>query len=162
MATGKGASTERGRADRAGGADTSMVTADRLHSAAIRLLRALRTEDDASGLTAPRLSALSVLVFRGPMTVGDLAAAEQVRPPTTSRLVSELEAEGLVERRDDPSDGRVRIVHPTERGRRVLEEGRRRRVDRLARALDALSPRDRSALERAVSLLEGLDLQRRA
>ena len=57
----------------------------------------LRAEDDASGLSAPRLSALSVVVFAGPISLGGLAKAEQVRPPTISRLVNALEAEGLFE-----------------------------------------------------------------
>ena len=81
--------------------------ADRLHSAAIHLLRRLRQEDAAAGLTAPRLSALSVIVFAGPLTLGELAEAEQVRPPTISRLVQGLEAEGLVERSRDPVDPRA-------------------------------------------------------
>ena len=83
-------------------APSARAVADRLHSAAIHLLRRLRSEDAASGLTAPRLSALSVLVFGGPRSIGDLAAAEQVRPPTISRLVRELERDGLV----------TRTVHP--------------------------------------------------
>ena len=78
--------------------DAAVQVADRLHSAAIHLLRSLRREDDAVGLSAPRLSALSVVVFAGPITLGALAAAEQVRPPTMTRLVQALEAEGLVER----------------------------------------------------------------
>src|SRR5690349_25156897 len=76
----------------------SLELADRLHSAAIHLLRRLRREDDASGLPAPQLSALSVIVFGGPIALGDLAKAEQVRPPTITRVVAALEADGLVER----------------------------------------------------------------
>ena len=88
--------------------------ADRLHSAAIHLLRRLRREDDAGGLTAPRLSALSVIVFGGgPVTLGQLAAAEQVRPPTMTRLVNGLETEGLVVRQADPADGRVTYIKAT-------------------------------------------------
>src|ERR1700750_3148546 len=90
--------------------------ADRLHSAAIHLLRRLRREDDASGLPAPQLSALSVIVFGGPITLGRLAAAEQVRPPTITKLVAVLQAEGLVEREPDPVDGRVTRVKATARG----------------------------------------------
>src|SRR3954467_2258933 len=78
--------------------------ADRLHSAAIHLLRRLRRADTASGLPAPRLSALSVLVFGGPLTVSELAAAEQVRPPTMTRIIGALEAAGLAEREGDPKD----------------------------------------------------------
>lgn len=130
--------------------------ADRLHSAAIHLLRRLRAEDSASGLTAPRLSALSVIVFAGPVTLGELADAEQVRPPTISRLVKELEAEGLVERMADATDRRVQRVRATGRGRRLLQEGRARRVSALARDLEALPARDLAALARAATLLERL------
>src|SRR5882672_7098612 len=97
--------------------------ADRLHSAAIHLLRRLRREDDASGLPAPQLSALSVIVFGGPLTLGALAAAEQVRPPTITKLVATLEAAGLVEREVDPDDRRVARVRATARGSRLLQDG---------------------------------------
>ncbi len=73
--------------------------ADRLHSASIHLLRRLRRQDDASGVTAPHLSALSVLVFGGARTLGELAAAEQVTPPSMTRIVRNLEAGGLVARK---------------------------------------------------------------
>jgi len=128
--------------------------ADRVHSATIHVLRYLRTEDDALGLSAPKLSALSVLVFRGPLSVGDLAAAEQVTAATTSRLVSELEAADLAQRSMDPGDARVRRVSATERGERLLKEGRGRRVARLAKAMERLSAEDREVLERAAALLE--------
>lgn len=128
--------------------------ADRLHSAAIHLLRRLRTTDDASGLTAPASSALSVLVFGGPTTLGRLAQVEQVRPPTMTRLVAELERQGLVERRADPKDGRVTWIHPTEHARRILLEGRARRVARLEEDLKRLRPADFKRLARALDLLE--------
>ena len=73
-------------------------TADRIHSAAIRLLRFVRKEDVASGIPAAQLSALSVLVFAGHQSLTALAAAEQVKPPTMSQLVSELERQGLAVR----------------------------------------------------------------
>ena len=76
------------------------AVADRLHSAAIHLLRRLRVEDEALGISAPRLSALSVLVFAGPRRVGELAEAEQVEPPTMTRLVDGMEREGYVARGD--------------------------------------------------------------
>src|SRR5437773_1966932 len=97
--------------------------ADRLHSAAIHLLRRLRREDDASGLPAPQLSALSVIVFGGPITLGALAQAEQVRPPTITKLVATLEEAGLVEREVDTADRRVVRVKATGRGTRLLQEG---------------------------------------
>jgi DNA-binding MarR family transcriptional regulator len=130
--------------------------ADRLHSAAIHLLRRLRTEDAASGLTAPRLSALSVIVFGGPLTLGALAAAEQVRPPTMTRLVAALERDGLVTREQDPNDRRQILLRATPAGRRLLEEGRARRTASLARRLASLPPSDLAGLARAADLLERL------
>jgi DNA-binding MarR family transcriptional regulator len=130
-----------------------LATADRLHSAAIRLLRRLRRLDDASGLSAPRLSALSVIVFRGPLRLSALAAAEQVRPPTVTRLVQELERAGLVERLPDPGDRRVTRVRATATGKRLLNAGRRARVEFLARALGSLPQRDRTLLGRAADAL---------
>jgi len=134
-------------------AAADLRTADRLHSAAIRLLRRLRTADAATGLSAPRLSALSVVVFRGPLTLTELAVAEQVRPPTITRLVQHLERDGLVERLPDPGDRRVTRVRATAAGRRLLTAGRERRVRRLADDLTRLGAADRRALTRAVDAL---------
>lgn len=130
------------------------VVADRLHSAAIHLLRRLRHEDWASGLSPARLSALSVLVFGGPCTLGELARAEGVRPPTMTRLVQGLVRDGLVERAPDASDGRLVRLRATAAGERVLREGRQRRVARLAAALATLDVADRARLADAVDLLE--------
>ena len=128
--------------------------ADRLHSVAIHLLRRLRTEDAQTGLTGPRASALSVLVFGGPMTLGALAAAEQVRPPTMTRLVSALEEKGLVTREASDDDARVTLVRATHRGMTLLQEGRGRRIARLQAALQELSRRDVDTLRQATVLLE--------
>lgn len=128
--------------------------ADRLHSAAIHLLRHLRREDQRSGLSAPRLSALSVVVFAGPLTLGELAAAEQVRPPTMTRLVHALEAQRLVTRMRDARDRRLVRIRATVRGKALLTQGRARRVGALTRQLAALSHQDLAVLDRAVTLLE--------
>lgn len=128
--------------------------ADGLHSAAIHLLRLVRREDAATGLSAARLSALSVLVFAGDRTIGQLAAAEQVRSPTMSRLVAEMEGEGLVERRPSADDGRSVVVSATEAGRRVLVEGRRRRVAALAERLEGLDGQEVALLGAAAALIE--------
>lgn len=130
--------------------------ADRLHSAAIRLLRRLRRQDAASGLTPPQASALSVLVFAGPMNLGALAAAEQVRPPTMSRLVKDMEGLGLILRRADPDDARGVRLEATEKGRAMFGHARERRLATLARALRSLAVEDRRALDRAAVLM--LDL----
>jgi DNA-binding MarR family transcriptional regulator len=134
--------------------ELAFETADRLHSAAIHLLRRLRRQDASTGLAAPRLSALSVIVFRGPITIGELAAAEQVRPPTITRLIAGLEEDGLVEREGDPSDRRIVRVRATAAGTRLLEEGRRRRIEELTSELARLSPSDLELLNKAVGLIE--------
>jgi DNA-binding MarR family transcriptional regulator len=128
--------------------------ADRLHSASIHLLRQLRREDDAAGITAPHLSALSVLVFGGAKTLGELAAAEQVRPPSMTRTVRGLEEAGLAVREPDPTDRRIAWVRATPEGERVLREGRARRVASLAARLQALDAEELAALERAAALVE--------
>ena len=128
--------------------------ADRLHSASIHLLRRVRRQDDETGVTAPHLSALSVLVFAGARTLGELAEAEQVRPPSITRIVRNLEADGLVEREPDPADRRVVRVRATDEGRRMLEEGRRRRISDLAARLRTVDADDLDTLERAAELIE--------
>jgi len=136
--------------------DDAERTADRLHSAAIHLLRRLRREDAKTGLSAPRLSALSVVVFAGPVTLGELAAAEQVRPPTMTRLVSALEAGGLVTRETDPDDGRLTRIRTTPKGRTLLMRGRARRVAALTAEVRALDDAERAVIEHAVTILEGV------
>lgn len=133
---------------------TTVDLADRLHSAAIHLLRRLRREDDVSGLPAPQLSALSVVVFGGPITLGKLAEAEQVRPPTITRVVVALEAAGLVTRDVDADDRRVARIVATAKGTKLLMEGRRRRVAVLTSALERLPRAQRKHLEVALPILE--------
>jgi DNA-binding MarR family transcriptional regulator len=128
--------------------------ADKLHSSAIHLLRQLRKEDDASGLSAPRLSALSVVVFGGPLTLGQLAAAEQVKPPTMTRIVTGLEKSGLVQRIDDARDRRLTRIRSTAKGRTVLAAGRARRVQKLAGVLRLLRHAELAELARGVQLVE--------
>src|SRR5882672_10305011 len=99
--------------------------ADALHSAAIHLLRRVRKEDDRTGIGPGRLSALSVLVFGGPMRLTDLARAEHVKPPTMTRIVAALEADRLAQRKSDSADGRSVQIRATARGIRLLSEGRR-------------------------------------
>jgi DNA-binding MarR family transcriptional regulator len=132
------------------------AAADRLHSAAIHLLRRLRRQDDRTGISGPRLSALSVLVFGGARTLGELAAAEQVRPPTMTRLVTALEERGLAVREPDPGDGRLTRVRATPAGESLLLAGRARRVGVLARAIAALPASERRALASATDILERL------
>jgi DNA-binding MarR family transcriptional regulator len=134
--------------------ESTSHAADRLHSAAIHALRHVRREDPASGLSAARLSALSVLVFGGAKTLGELAAAEQVRPATMSRIVQALEQQGHVRRERDPLDGRVARLRATAKGERVMHLGRRRRVERLAALLDQLEPEEVERVREAAELVE--------
>ncbi len=130
--------------------------ADRLHSAAIHLRRRLRRQDEAMGLTAARASALSVMVFGGPITLGALARAEQISAPTVTRLVAAMARDGLVRREKDPKDGRVVWLHPTAKGSRLLHDGRRRRVAALAADLATANTADQHTLAAAADILERL------
>jgi len=125
--------------------------ADQLHAAAIRLLRYVRKEDVASGVTGAQLSVLSVLAFGGPQTLGALATAEQVKPPTMSQLVSELERLELVARK--PIDRRSSEISLTRKGRALMEAGRRRRLARLTKAIAGLPPEQIDRLAQAAGLM---------
>lgn len=133
--------------------------ADRLHSTSIHVLRRVRAEDLATGITPARLSALSVVVFAGPLKLGELADAEQVRPATMSRTVDALERDGLAARESDPTDARAVLVRATPEGTRLLQEARRRRVRALADELRRLDSEELETLDRTLSALaRALDL----
>ena len=134
--------------------DDLSSAADRFHSAAIHALRYAAREDPASGLSAARLSALSVLVFGGPRTLGELAAAEQVRPPTMTRIVYGLEEAGLVVRASDPADRRITHVRATAKGKRVLQRARKRRIEKLAERLSSLDAKELAVVEQAATLVD--------
>lgn len=132
------------------------VLADRLHSAAIHLLRRVRKQDIATGEGPARLSALSVLVFGGPKTLKELAAAEQVKPPTMSRIVAGLKRSRLVEITEDPEDARRMRITATPKGTRLLQKGREMRITYLASQLERLTPAELSNLDEAVEILANL------
>jgi DNA-binding MarR family transcriptional regulator len=146
---------KRARAGRAGAVDLDAL-AEQLHRGAIHLLRALKTVDAETGISPPRLSALSVLVFGGPQSLKSLAAAEGVKPPTMSKLAAELETAGLVAKREDADDRRGLRIEATAKGRKVMLEGRARRLALLKLSLAALGPEDREALARAAPVLAKL------
>ena len=128
--------------------------APRLHSAVLHLLRRLAQEDRASGQTPARLSALSVLVFAGPRSIGRLARDERVTAPTMTRLVAGLERDGLVSRVADADDRRSSRLAATDEGRRILLEGRERRIVALAALLGSASANERKALATAAEIIE--------
>jgi DNA-binding MarR family transcriptional regulator len=128
--------------------------ADRLHSAAIHLLRRVRRVDEATGLSGTKLSALSVVVFAGPISLRDLAAAEQVRPPSMTRTVRELELDGMITRETDNSDRRVIRIRATAKGEQLLKEGRGARIKLLADLLRSVDVDELSLLDEASKVLE--------
>lgn len=137
--------------------DRSTELARELNSVAIHLVRRLRKADESLGVTPARLSALSVLVFGGPRTLTELAAAEQVSGPTMSRLVGALETEGFVRRSPVEGDRRALRLHATAAGSRLMQRGRRQRVARLALELARLSPAERKTLAAAARILRSLE-----
>ena len=129
------------------------LLAARLRLAVTRLNRRLRAEAD-SGLTASGISALATIGRRGPMPLGELAAAEGVKPPTITATVTALEAEGLVARAADGRDRRVSRVSLTARGRQRLDRARTRKTAYLAARLERLDEVQLEQLDRTVALLE--------
>lgn len=134
-------------------------TADRLHSAAIHLLRGLRTRDRESGIGPAQLSALSVLAFAGPRSLAELAEAEQVKPPTMSRIVAALQRVKLVHIKSDQNDRRAVVITATGAGVQLMQRARARRVESLARALAALPELRIEQLRQAAEMIEGLSRQ---
>jgi DNA-binding MarR family transcriptional regulator len=122
-----------------------------------RLHRRLRTEHaDDVGVSFGALAVLALLRREGDHTIGQLAAAERVRPPSMTRTVTCLEDDGLVERRPHPTDGRQVVISLTEQGEELLAAERRRRDAWLARRLRELTPDERDALRQAAPILERL------
>jgi DNA-binding MarR family transcriptional regulator len=127
--------------------------AARLAGLSTVLQRHLSRVDAGDGLTRARLSALGLLVMGGARTLGELAAAEHVRPPTMTRLVHAMEADGLVAREPNPADGRSVVIRATPHGEAQLEQGRGRQIAPLAGSISALGSAERLQLEDAADLL---------
>ena len=131
-----------------------------MHSAAIHLLRRVRDVDaSAMGISAARASALSVLVFGGARSLTELAAAEHVTSATMSKLVTAMEAEGLVRRYPDVNDARALRIEATARGRQMLERGRERRLDRLEQLLEGITEREARIVREAAEIVDRISLQ---
>ena len=136
--------------------EQAFEAADRVHSAAIHLLRGLRIRDRESGIGPAQLSALSVLVFAGPKSLAELAQAEQVKPPTMSRIVAGLVRTKLVRMMTNDKDRRAVVIIPTSRGITLMQQARVRRVESLARAVAALHPSEIAVLRQAAYIVEEL------
>src|SRR3954453_3150051 len=128
------------------------LVADLLHSAAIHVLRRASERDYTASISPARLAALSVVVFRGPLTLGELAVAQNVSSPTMSNLVTALETAGLVRRQPHRADGRAVVVAATLEGQRVMDEARRARLALVAERLDGFSDEELDLLWRAGEL----------
>jgi DNA-binding MarR family transcriptional regulator len=129
-----------------------------MHSASIHLLRRVSREDTAAGVSPARLSALSVLVFAGPKTMSELAVMERVKVPTMSRLVAAMEEEGLVRRERHSTDARSVVLHPTPKGRRILDRARELRLSLLEVLLSKATPREIATVHEAAEIVDRLVL----
>ncbi len=127
-----------------------------MHSAAIHLLRRVSREDRDTGVSAARLSALSVLVFAGPKTMSELAQLERVKVPTMSRLVAAMEGEGLVRRERHSMDARSVVLHPTAKGRRLLDRARELRLALLESLLSTATAREIATIREAAEIVDRL------
>lgn len=133
--------------------DDATDVADRLHSASIHLLRRVRREDEGGRVTPAQSSALSVIVYSGPLSLGELAKVEQVRSPTMTRVVDHLVATGMVVKEPAADDARRTLIRATAAGVKWIAEGRRKRVSFLAKRFTALPDEDMATLRRAAELL---------
>ena len=120
-----------------------------------RLARLLRQQDE-SGLSATLTAALATISREGPMTLGELAAREQVAPPSITKVVGKLEDRGLVERRVDDRDRRVTRVEISPAGTEQLVAARNRRTAWLATRLFDLDPVELDGLAQALTVLDAL------
>ena len=134
-------------------ADTMRISED-LNRAALRLTRRLRITDAESGMSAARLSVLSVLVYGGPKSITALARAEQVAQPTMSKIVGGLVKAGLARVSPDSNDARVRIVTVTRKGSTLLENAKQRRLRALDAMLSTLPPEQIQNLDQAARSIE--------
>jgi len=137
-----------------------MQTANALHSLSIHILRQARKADKKSGLSPERLSLLSVLTYAGPQSINRLSEIEAVSAPAISRIVSSLESLDLLKRVRNQDDARTVTVHATAKGRRLMETGRRRRLETIASELSQLNQRDLAGLSKISEILEKLEDRR--
>jgi DNA-binding MarR family transcriptional regulator len=134
---------------------TDLELPSRVRLAATRLSRRLRQQAQP-GLTPSMLSALSCTVRRGQVSLGKLAAAEGVQPPTMTRIVEALVNAGLVRRTRDPADGRSMTIEATAEGKALLSRRARQTDAYLASLLRDLPERDLRTLDRAADIIERL------
>lgn len=125
-----------------------------LRGAVMRFNRRLRRERPDNGLTLTQLSALASLYTAGAMTPRELADSERVQPPSMTRIVAALEAQGLLLRSAHPTDRRQVILSTTDAGAALIKENRRIREAWLAKQLARLTPAERATLRDAAAILD--------
>jgi DNA-binding MarR family transcriptional regulator len=135
---------------------TDRDLAERLRLAITRLARRLRQHGDQGDASPTQISALATIERRGPITLGDLAVAERVQPPTITAAIDRLESRGLVRRRADAADRRVVHVEITSGGRKLLARNRSKKTAYLERQLDSLTDGERATLADAAAILDHL------
>jgi DNA-binding MarR family transcriptional regulator len=134
---------------------TDTHLAERLRLVITRLARRLRQQGDAEA-SPTQLAVLATIERHGPITLGELAAAERVQPPTVTAAIDRLEGQGLVRRLPDGTDRRVIRVDVTAAGRKLLARHRSRKTAYLAKRLDGLTPAERATLADAAAILDRL------
>src|SRR5690349_19619218 len=122
---------------------SSPPLAAHLRVAVARLARRLRQEA-GGGLSPTTQAALATIERHGPLTPSELASRERIQRPTATRLLANMEAEGLIIRTPDPADGRSSLIHLSDYGLALLKEVRSRKDLFLAERLRTLSPEDRA------------------
>lgn len=127
-----------------------------IRESVMRLTRRLRAQRAETGYTLTQLAALATVERKGPISPGDLAAHERVRPPSMTRVIGRLEADGLVVTTAHPTDGRQKLLDVSDAGRALLEGDRRRRDAWLALRVEELSSDELDALMRALPVLQHL------
>ena len=129
--------------------------ASHLRIAVARAARRLRQES-GTGLSPTMTAALATIARHGPLTPSELAARERVQRPTVTRVLTTLDALGLVARAADPGDRRSSLITVTPAGSELLAAARTRKDAFLSERLEQLGAEDRATLERAAALLEGM------
>jgi DNA-binding MarR family transcriptional regulator len=136
--------------------DEELKLADAMVMAAIRLTRTLRAQNRSAELSGPQISALAAIVYSTQITARDLAKLEEVTPATISRLLASMEAAGLISRTRDENDTRLYWIHATADGRRVIEQGHRKRLMPLALVIGSLSAQERRNLASSAEVWQRL------
>lgn len=134
-------------------APTAAHLAPRLRLAIMRLARRLRQQIEGP-VSPSQISALHTIEKLQPVTLGELAAAEMVQPPTITRIVASLDENGYVVREVDETDRRVSRLRLTPSARKLIDQGRTRRTQFLVARMRGFSDEEMETLERALPLIE--------